>query len=63
MRKGILPAMLGMAVTGATIAMTDMDITKRAMHRKGREEMLTSGLIGFGLAHIVLGGLDLMNNR
>ncbi|MBC8589093.1 hypothetical protein [Paratissierella segnis] len=63
MRKGILPAMLGIAVTGATIAMTDIDITKRIMHHKGREAMLTSGLIGFGLAHVVLGGLDLINNR
>lgn len=63
MKKGVLPALLGIAVTGAAIAMSETDITKKAMRRKDREAMVTTGLIGFGLAHVVLGGMDLMSNR
>lgn len=63
MKKGILPALLGVAVTGAAIAMSDTDITKSVMKRKNRDTMLTTGLIGFGLAHVVLGGLDLFSDR
>lgn len=50
MKKGVLPALLGIAVTGAAIAMSETDITKKVMRRKDREAMVTTGLIGFGLA-------------
>ena len=62
MRKGIVPALMGIAVTGGVIAMSQTDITKKAMSRKNREAMITTGLIGYGLAHIILGGFDMLTD-
>ncbi|SHE53527.1 hypothetical protein SAMN02745784_00971 [Tissierella praeacuta DSM 18095] len=60
MKKGILPALLGIAVTGGAIAMTQTDITRKMMNSKNRKAMITTGIIGYGLAHIVLGCLDIL---
>lgn len=59
MKKGLVPALLGVAVTGATLAMNDPDILEKGLRRKNRDAMLATGLIGFGLAHVVLGSIDL----
>lgn len=40
--------------------MTQTDITIKIMNRKNREAIITTGIIGYGLAHIVLGGLDIL---
>lgn len=63
MRKGMIPALLGIAVTGTAIAMSDPDVFERGMKKKNVDTMMASGLIGFGLAHIVLGGMDLFKER
>lgn len=63
MKKGVIPALLGIAVTGATIAMTDPDVLERGLRRRNRDTMIATGLIGFGLAHVVLGGIDLFTER
>lgn len=63
MRKGMIPALLGIAVTGTAIAMSDSDVFEKGIRKKNTDTMLSSGLIGFGLAHIVLGGMDLFKGR
>ena len=59
MKQGILPTLLGTAVTGATIYMSGQDIMKRSKRKSNVESMVAAGLLGFGLAHVVLGSIDM----
>jgi len=51
-REGLIPTVLGTAVTGAGIAMRDRT-----------NPALAWGIVGFGLAHIVLGAIDMVQHR
>lgn len=53
MREGMIPTVLGAAVTGAGATM----VKKKAATAIG------AGILGFGLAHIVLGSIDLVQHR
>ena len=59
MREGLIPTMLGTVVTaaGATFSRNNM------MKQKNVLPMIEAGVIGFGLAHIVLGAIDLVEHR
>lgn len=59
MKKGVTPSLLGTAVTGATLYMNGQDIMKRSKRKNNIESMIATGLLGFGLAHVVLGGIDM----
>jgi hypothetical protein len=48
-RKGVIPTVLGTAVTATGAALTAMEIAP----------VIATGVVGFGLAHIVLGGIDI----
>lgn len=52
MREGLIPAVLGTVVTasGATLI-------------KRNHKLVGTGILGFGLAHIVLGAIDLVEHR
>ena len=50
-REGLVPAVLGTAVTVAGIAAF------------GASPVTAAGITGFGLAHIVLGGIDLVTHK
>ena len=53
-REGLIPAILGSAVTAVGIA----------LKQKGNSgDMLANTVVGFGLAHIVLGAIDLVEHR
>ena len=52
-KEGLIPAALGTAVTAAGATM----LTKKRMTKVG------AGIIGFGLAHVVLGAIDLVEHR
>ena len=58
MREGLIPTILGTVVTvaGATIS-------RNNMKKKNMLPMIEAGVIGFGLAHIVLGAIDLVEHR
>ena len=58
MREGLIPTLLGTIVTatGATFSRNDMK-------KKNVVPMIEAGVIGFGLAHIVLGAIDLVEHR
>lgn len=50
-REGLIPTVLGTAVTVAGIALFPVT------------PLIASGVTGFGLAHIVLGGIDLVEHK
>lgn len=52
-QEGLIPAVLGTAVTA----------TGTVLKRKDIKPVMAAGIIGFGLAHVVLGAIDLMENR
>ncbi len=53
-REGLIPAVLGSAVTAGGYAFKQM---------RGSNKMIANTVIGFGLAHIVLGAIDLVEHR
>lgn len=62
-REGLIPTILGTAVTATGIAMRSVDMRKNGMDRRDIAPMVMAGVIGFGLAHIVLGSIDLLEGR
>ncbi|NHM32812.1 asparagine synthase [Neobacillus terrae] len=54
MREGLIPAVLGTAVTTAGFV--------RKQNKK-IDSMISNTVFGFGLAHIVLGAIDLYEHR
>lgn len=62
-REGMIPTLLGTAVTASGIAMRVPDIRRNGVQRNQIVPMVATGLIGFGLAHIVLGTIDLVQEN
>lgn len=53
-REGLIPTVLGTAVT----------TTGSVLRRRGRTSpVVSAGIVGFGLAHVVLGVIDLIQHR
>jgi hypothetical protein len=52
MREGLIPTVLGTAVTATGWAL-----------RGSRYKPASNAVIGFGLAHVVLGAIDLVEHR
>ncbi|WP_108671860.1 asparagine synthase [Peribacillus acanthi] len=53
-REGLIPTVLGSAVTAAGYAMKQT---------RGTNKMVANTIFGFGLAHVVLGVIDLVEHR
>lgn len=53
-REGIIPTALGTAVTAAGYALKQ---------KRGSNKMVANTVFGFGLAHVVLGTIDLIQHR
>ncbi|MBU8878995.1 asparagine synthase [Bacillus sp. FJAT-29790] len=53
-REGLIPAVLGTVVTSTGIALRN---------NKNIKPLITGSVIGFGLAHVVLGAIDLVEHR
>lgn len=51
MREGFIPTVLGTAVTASGVAM------------RSKFPTAAWGVIGFGMAHVVLGAIDLVEHR
>ena len=62
-REGLIPTLLGTAVTGVALATRVPDVKKRGLQKSEIGPMIATGLVGFGLAHIVLGSIDLIQDR
>jgi hypothetical protein len=63
MRKGLIPTMLGTAVTGAALANRVPKLTKRKLKKMDVGTMVATGFLGFGVAHVVLGSMDLFRGK
>lgn len=65
MREGLIPTLLGAAVTAAGTAFEVNDMKKRNMKAENVQTapLIAAGIIGFGLAHVVLGAIDLVEHR
>jgi len=53
-REGLIPTILGSAVTATGYALKQ---------KSGSNKMIANTVFGFGLAHIVLGAIDLIEHR
>jgi hypothetical protein len=53
-REGLIPAVLGTAVTTTGVAL---------QNNRNVKPLITGSIIGFGLAHVVLGAIDLVEHR
>lgn len=53
-REGLIPTALGTVVTAAGYAMKQ---------NRGSNKMIANTVFGFGLAHVVLGVIDLVEHR
>ncbi len=52
MREGLIPTVLGTVVTASSAAFLG-----------SKYKMAATGILGFGLAHVVLGAIDLFEHR
>jgi len=62
MREGLIPTIVGTGVTAAGIAMKVKSMKKNKKVMDELMPMFTAGVIGFGLAHILLGTIDLFED-
>ncbi|MDQ6597619.1 asparagine synthase [Bacillus salipaludis] len=53
-KEGVIPTVLGTAVTATGYALKQ---------KRGTNKMIANTVFGFGLAHIVLGSIDLIQHR
>ena len=60
MREGLIPPVLGTAVSATGLAMRGYDMKKHGMDKRDTMVALGAGILGFGLAHVVLGSIDLV---
>jgi len=60
LREGLIPAVLGTAVTATGLAMRGYDMKRRGMNKRDTTVAIGAGVLGFGLAHVVLGSIDLI---
>ncbi|NLY43734.1 MAG: asparagine synthase [Clostridiaceae bacterium] len=64
MREGLIPTVLGTAVTATGVALRVKDMkNKRGTNKEDIMPMIGAGLIGMGIAHIALGAIDLVQHR
>jgi hypothetical protein len=60
LREGLIPTVLGTAVTATGLAMRGYDMKRRGMNKRDTTVAIGAGVLGFGLAHVVLGSIDLI---
>ncbi|GAB6086731.1 asparagine synthase [Alkaliphilus crotonatoxidans] len=63
MREGLIPTILGTGVTATGLAMKTMSMRRDDMRNNDILPMVACGVIGFGLAHVLLGAIDLVEDQ
>lgn len=62
MREGLVPVILGTVVTAAGVTLRAADMKKHGMTKRDTKVAIGSGLLGLGVAHIILGSIDLVKD-
>jgi hypothetical protein len=62
MREGLIPVVLGTVVTAGGAVSRAADMKRHGMTRRDTKVAIGAGLIGLGLAHIILGSIDLVKD-
>jgi len=62
MREGLLPVILGTAVTATGVVLRTGDMKRHGMTKRDTKVAISAGLLGLGLAHIILGSIDLVRD-
>lgn len=62
MRKGLIPVVLGTAVTATGLALRGIDMKNNGTSTRDTKVAIGAGIIGLGLAHIILGSIDLVDD-
>ena len=62
-KEGLIPIIAGTAVTFTGAVIRGADMQKNGMHKRDITPMVGAGLVGFGLAHVVLGTIDMVQAR
>lgn len=63
MKSGLITTALGAAVATGSAALRANDMKNRGIRKRDILPMVETAALGFGLAHIVLGTIDLMQDR
>ncbi len=63
MREGLIPTILGTGVTATGIALKGMAMKRSDLKNNDMMPMVAAGIIGFGLAHVLLGTIDLVEEN
>ena len=64
MREGLIPVILGTAVTATGLVMRGVDMKRHhGMSRHDTKVAIGAGLLGLGVAHIALGAIDLIQDN
>lgn len=61
-REGLIPTVVGSIVTAGAVTLRTMDMKKHSMRKRDIIPMVETAVLGFGLAHVVLGAIDLISN-
>ncbi|WP_017413459.1 MULTISPECIES: hypothetical protein [Clostridium] len=61
-KDGVIPTVVGTVVTAGAAALRAKDMRSMKMNKNTLVPMAETALLGFGLAHVVLGAIDLMQN-
>ncbi|HOE56320.1 MAG TPA: asparagine synthase [Bacillota bacterium] len=59
MREGLISTLVGSSVLAAGTMIKGMDLERRGMRKGDMLPIIGAGLVGFGLAHVILGTKDL----
>lgn len=63
LREGLIPTIVGSAVTIGAATVRARDLKRHGLAKKEIAPMLETAVLGFGLAHVVLGAIDLISDR
>ena len=61
-KEGLIPTVVGSVVTAGALTLRARDMKRHNMDRREIRPMIETAVIGFGLAHVVLGAIDLISN-